>query len=198
MAKQRRVRKPDSTGMRRLLGTKVTSEASYRKIQNSLTEHDRVVSEYERKWGIDRLPMLVDEALRDRYWQQMDRLNAAIEKEDPIDVEEQVAVTIRAYAALEHKATELGGRQIEQIAWTAAMKDGGVIALVRNRHDVPEMKKEMPDALVYCIEEVAAIVNAWSADNKLVEKTRSIFADMGATVTDVKTSKEILDDDIPF
>ena len=60
------------------------------------------------------------------------------------------------------------------------------------------MKKEMPDALVYCIEEVAAIVNAWSADNKLVEKTRSIFADMGATVTDVKTSKEILDDDIPF
>ena len=116
MAKQRRVRKPDSTGMRRLLGTKVTSEASYRKIQNSLTEHDRVVSEYERKWGIDRLPMLVDEALRDRYWQQMDRLNAAIDKEDPIDVEEQVAVTIRAYAALEQKATELGARQIEQIA----------------------------------------------------------------------------------
>jgi len=194
--KNRRVKKPDTTALRRMMGTAVTSEATYRKIQNYLTEYDRVVSEYERRWGIERLPLLVSPELRDRFWQQMDKLNDAIQRDAPNDVEHHVAVTLRAYAALEKEAIAMGGVEIGDDVWTAEV-DGKVVAVVRDVHAVGGIKKEMPDALVYCVQEVAAILAKWSEQNKLVADVKDVFP--GAVVTDVKsTMKDKLDDDIPF
>lgn len=194
--KNRRVKKPDTTALRRMMGTAVTSEATYRKIQNYLTEYDRVVSEYERRWGIERLPLLVSPELRDRFWQQMDKLNDAIHRDAPNDVEHHVAVTLRAYAALEKEAIAMGGVEIGDDVWTAEV-DGKVVAVVRDVHAVGGIKKEMPDALVYCVQEVAAILAKWSEQNKLVADVKDVFP--GAVVTDVKsTMKDKLDDDIPF
>ena len=195
MAK-RRVKKPDTTALRRMMGSNVTSEATYRKIQNYLTEYDRVVSEYERRWGIERLPLLVSPELRDRFWQQIDKLNDAIHRDAPNDVEHHVAVTLRAYAALEKEAIAMGGVEIGDDVWTAEV-DGKVVAVVRDVHAVGGIKKEMPDALVYCVQEVAAILAKWSEQNKLVADVKDVFP--GAVVTDVKsTMKDKLDDDIPF
>jgi len=194
--KNRRVKKPDTTALRRMMGTAVTSEATYRKIQNYLTEYDRVVSEYERRWGIERLPLLVSPELRDRFWQQIDKLNDAIHRDAPNDVEHHVAVTLRAYAALEKEAIAMGGVEIGDDVWTAEV-DGKVVAVVRDVHAVGGIKKEMPDALVYCVQEVAAILAKWSEQNKLVADVKDVFP--GAVVTDVKlTMKDKLDDDIPF
>lgn len=179
------------------MGTAVTSEATYRKIQNYLTEYDRVVSDYERRWGIERLPLLVSPELRDRFWQQIDKLNDAIHRDAPNDVEHHVAVTLRAYAALEKEAIAMGGVEIGDDVWTAEGQDGTVVAVVRDVHAVGGIKKEMPDALVYCVQEVAAIVSKWSEQNKLVADVKDTFP--GAVVTSVKpTMKDKLDDDIPF
>ena len=195
--KNRRVKKPDTTALRRMMGTAVTSEATYRKIQNYLTECDRVVSEYERRWGIERLPLLVSPELRDRFWQQIDKLNDAIHRDAPNDVEHHVAVTLRAYAALEKEAIAMGGVEIGDDVWTAEAQDGTVVAVVRDVHAVGGIKKEMPDALVYCVQEVAAIVSKWSEQNKLVADVKDVFP--GAVVSEVKQSmKDKLDDDIPF
>lgn len=180
-----------------MMGTAVTSEATYRKIQNYLTEYDRVVSDYERRWGIERLPLLVSPELRDRFWQQIDKLNDAIHRDAPNDVEHHVAVTLRAYAALEKEAIAMGGLEIGDDVWTAEAQDGTVVAVVRDVHAVGGIKKEMPDALVYCVQEVAAIVSKWSEQNKLVADVKDTFP--GAVVTSVKpTMKDKLDDDIPF
>jgi len=194
--KNRRVKKPDTTALRRMMGTAVTSEATYRKIQNYLTEYDRVVSEYERRWGIERLPLLVSPELRDRFWQQIDKLNDAIHRDAPNDVEHHVAVTLRAYAALEKEAIAMGGVEIGDDVWTAEV-DGKVVAVVRDVHAVGGIKKEMPDALVYCVQEVAAILAKWSEQNKLVADVKDVFP--GAVVSEIKQSmKDKLDDDIPF
>jgi len=196
--KNRRIRKPDTTALRRLKGTGVTSSASYRKIQNYLTEYDRVVTDYERRWGVERLPLLVDPELRDRFWSQMDRLNDAIHADSPADVEHQVQVTLRAYAALEAKAREMGGKEIEGIAWTAPMEDGRVVAIVRDIHEVGVVKKDMPDAMVYSVQEVAAILAAWADQKKaeIVNSVKDVFP--GATVTKVTPLADDLDDEIPF
>jgi hypothetical protein len=194
--KNRRVKKPDTTALRRMMGTAVTSEATYRKIQNYLTEYDRVVSEYERRWGIERLPLLVSPELRDRFWQQIDKLNDAIHRDAPNDVEHHVAVTLRAYAALEKEAIAMGGVEIGDDVWTAEV-DGKVVAVVRDVHAVGGIKKEMPDALVYCVQEVVAILAKWSEQNKLVADVKDVFP--GAVVSEIKQSmKDKLDDDIPF
>lgn len=195
--RQRKVKKPDTTGLRRMMGTAVTNEATYRKIQNYLTEYDRVVSDYERRWGIERLPLLVSPELRDRFWQQIDKLNDAIHRDAPNDVEHHVSVTLRAYAALEKEAIAMGGVEIGDDVWTAEARDGTVVAVVRDVHAVGGIKKEMPDALVYCVQEVAAIVSKWSEQNKLAADVKDVFP--GAVVSEVKpTMKDKLDDDIPF
>ena len=192
----RRQHKPDSTAVRRIRGKQVTSEASYRKIQNCLTEFDRVVSDYERRWGCERLPNLVDMELRDRYWKQMDRLNAAIDATNPVDVEHQVQVTLRAYAVLEARAKEMGAKELTGMAWTATSHDGAVtVAVVQDVNEIANIKREMPDALVYSVQEVANIVAAWSEKNKLVDDVKNVFE--GAYVSKI-TLKEELDDEIPF
>jgi len=195
---RRRVKKPDATALRRLKGTSVTSDATYRKIQNYLTEYDRVVSDYERRWGVERLPLLVDPELRDRFWSQMDKLNAAIHADNPVEVEHQVQVTLRAYAALEAKARELGNKEIEGVAWTAPMDDGRVVAIVRDVHEIGVIKKDMPDAMVYSVQEVAAILAAWAGQqkNNTVDTIKDMFP--GAHVTKVTKLEEELDDEIPF
>lgn len=194
MAKTR-IAKPDATALRRLKGTAVTSDVSYRKVQNYLTEYDRVVSEYERRWGCERLPLLVSPELRDRFWAQMDKLNDAISKNAPADVEHQVAVTLRAYAALEKEAIAMGGIEIGGDVWTAPMKDGRVVAICRDVYEVGNIKKDMPDALVYSVQEVAAILASWSDQNKLVGVVKDAFPD--AHVSNV-TLEEELNDEIPF
>lgn len=192
----RRVKKPDTTTLRRMMGSSVTSEATYRKIQNHLTEYDRVVSDYERRWGVERLPNLVSPELRDRFWQQMDKLNDAIHRDAAVDVEHHVAVTLRAYGALEKEAIALGGKEIGMDVWTAHVDDK-VVAIARDEQAVMHIKKDMPDALVYCVQEVAVILAKWSEQNALAVAVKDTFP--GATVSDVKpTLKDKLDDEIPF
>ena len=193
----RKVKKPDATALRRMMGTKVTSEATYRKIQNYLTEYDRVVSDYERRWGVERLPNLVSPELRDRFWQQMDKLNDAIHRDAAVDVEHHVAVTLRAYGALEKEAIALGGKEIGMDVWTAHVDDK-VVAIARDEQAVTHIKNDMPDALVYCVQEVAVILAKWSEQNALAVEVKDTFP--GATVTDVKPTEleDKLDDIIPF
>jgi hypothetical protein len=193
----RKVKKPDATALRRMMGTKVTSEATYRKIQNYLTEYDRVVSDYERRWGVERLPNLVSPELRDRFWQQMDKLNDAIHRDAAVDVEHHVAVTLRAYGALEKEAIALGGKEIGMDVWTAHA-DGKVVAIARDEQAVMHIKNDMPEALVYCVQEVAVILAKWSEQNALAVEVKDTFP--GATVTDVKPTEleDKLDDIIPF
>lgn len=189
--------KPDSTFMRRWKGSEVTSQASYRKIENAITEYDRVVSGYEERWGHDRLPNLVDMDLRDRFWKQMDKLNAAISSNNAIDVEHQVQVTLRGYAALEKKAREMGGKELTGIAWTATSHDGTrTVAVVQDIHEIAGVKKTMPDADVFSVSEVANILAAWKDKNQLAMEVKEVFP--GAHVTNITPTGELLDDEIPF
>jgi len=72
-----------------------------------------------------------------------------------------------------------------------------VIAIARDEQAVTHIKKDMPDALVYCVQEVAVILAKWSEQNTLAVAVKDAFP--GATVTDVKpTMKDKLDDEIPF
>lgn len=192
----RKQHKPDTAFMRRWKGNDVTSDATYRKIQNAITEYDRVVTQYERKWGCDRLPNLVDMELRNRFWQQMDRLNDAITSNNPIDVEHQVQVTLRAYAALEAKAKEMGGKELTGVAWTATSHDSKVtVAVVQDIHEIGNIKREMPEALVYSVYEVANIIASWSEKSKMVDEVKNVFE--GAYVSKITLNEE-LDDEIPF
>jgi len=190
-----RVTKPER-GFVRNVGA--VNERIYRKIQDAVIEHDKTVTEYERRWGIDRLPELVPPELRERFLLQCDRLNEAIATHDVDEVRRLVPVSGRAYAALEKAAREAGHEELTGEAWEAAMPDGGVLCVTRNVHEAVKVSRERPGAIVWSVEEVARVVGSYEAA-KAVTFAKKAFP--GAIVEgreDKVPTCEELDDEIPF
>lgn len=179
------------------------NERDAKKCQAALIEYDRVVRGIEAKWGIDRLPNVVDAEMRDRWWQQWDRLNAAIERGSGPEVEHAVEVTIRACGVLEARAIELGAKPLTGDRWDCELPDGGVMAIVRNREEIANVQREGVYDCVYCVEEIGKIMQQWRSDEagRAAERAKQVFE--GAAVESVterpRTRTEVeLDDEIPF
>ena len=164
-------------------------------MQDALHRYDDVLARVESKWGVDRLPWLVGADLRDRFYQQLDRLNNAID--DRHDVEHQVEVTLRGVAALEAEATRRGCEPLSGEYFEVAMPDGRVLAITRTSWDVAKVKRENRDMLVYSAEEVANLIVGFEEKTKPVAAIKDTFP--GAVIEPVKTQIELeLDDEIPF
>jgi len=175
------------------------NQIQYERIQSALTEHDKAVSEYERRWGVDRLQELVSPELRERFYQQRERLNAAIDSNDGKDVQHQVQVSIRSYAAIEKAAIEAGAKPLTGEYWECPMPSGKVLAITRDVHEAGKVARENREMVVYSIGEIANILDADLSERaKKIEQVKSIFP--GATVMDVKPKPkvEMIDDEIPF
>ena len=169
--------------------------ASDRRMQDALHRYDDVLARIESKWGVDRLPWLVGTDLRERFDQQMEKLNKAIE--DRHDVEHQVEVTLRGVAALEAEAVRRGCEPLSGEYIEVAMPDGRVLAITRTSWEVPKVKRENRDMVVYSAEEVANIIVGFEDKAKPVNAIKETFP--GAAVEPVKTQTELeLDDEIPF
>ena len=167
-----------------------------RKVQSAITELDKIVTDYENRWGIDRLPSLVDEKLRERFEQQLDRLNKAIDMDVGSEVKVEAETMARAYAQLEKVAKANGHQELTGEFWEAAMPDGRVLAITRTFDEQHKVARENRDVLVYCVEEVANIIANWEG-HKEVTMVKHVFP--GAVVTDVRENQEeMFDDAIPF
>lgn len=198
MAIRKRPKKP-TRGMDRRY---YPSERDAQKVKNALMDYDRVVRGVEARFGIDRLPDLVDAEMRDRWWKQWDILNEAIEGGRPDVVERAVEVTIRACGVLEARALELGAKPLTGDRWEAELPDGGVMAIVRDQHEVAGVQADGRYDAVYCVAEVAKIIHGWRQEDgaKTVEAVKAMFG--GAVVEEVKRPKTALEvelnDEIPF
>ena len=131
--------------------------AQDRIMQDALHRYDSIASQYELRWGVDRLPWLVGTDLRERFDQQMEKLNNAIEERR--DIEHQVEVTLRGLAKLEEVATQRGAQPLTGDYIETAMPDGRVLAITKTSWDVAKVKRENREMVVYSAEELAQIVS---------------------------------------
>ena len=69
---------------------------------------DEVATTMERRWGIDRLPLLVDPELRLRFDRQREKLNQAVAADNPDIIKIQAEGMARAWQALDNAATAAG------------------------------------------------------------------------------------------
>ena len=173
------------------------------KCRAALATYDAKVRAAEVKWGIDRLPLLVEADLRDRFWAQMDVLNKAIDKGSGVEVEEAVASTIRGVEALERRAIELGAEPVSGEVWEETTPSGAVVAVCRDRAEIAKIRDSGRIDRVYAMSEIAAIVEAFEEGKagETTKKVKSLFE--GATIESVKkkSKEEIiaeLNDEIPF
>ena len=188
-----RVTKPDGRVLRTLKSHVADVEQrAYGAVQNALIEHDNVASHYERKWGIDRLALLVDAELRERFWLQADKLNKAVRDNNAAQVEHEVQVSCRAYKKLDEVATASGAEPLSHEVWEAPLPSGGVLAVVRTDQEVSAVKNDVPERKVYSVEMVARVIDGWES-----EKVAAVLdAFPGAVIKEAKRIE--LDDEIPF
>jgi hypothetical protein len=170
------------------------TELAERRMQDALHRYDDVVSRYEAKWGVDRLQWLVGTKLRERFDQQMAKLNKAID--DRHDVDHQVDVTLRGIAALEAAAIERGAEPLTGDYIETAMPDGKVLAITRTSWEVSKVKRENRDLVVYSAEEVAQIITSLQDKKPVIGQIKETFP--GATIESIKPKLVDLDDEIPF
>ena len=173
------------------------SQAVMRRQQDALHDYDRRVRAVEAEWGVDRLPWLVDEALRGRFEAQMDRLNEAIDKMQ--DVEHQAAVTLRGVEALVNAAIAAGHKPLTGEYWEAPMPSGKVLAVTKDEYEAGKVAADNRDMSVYSIGEIATIIDEWQKTKAgvLTETAKAMFP--GAAVESIKTqTAKDLNDDIPF
>lgn len=176
------------------------SERDANKARAALATYDAEVRAREIKWGVDRLPLLVEAELRDRFWAQMDILNAALMKGSGVEIEQAVAATVRGIEALERRAIERGAEPVSGEVWEETAPNGSVVAVCRDGASIAKIRDEGRFDRVYTMSEVAAMVEHWEETKagQLTNKVKSIFP--GAMIEDVKPKPaEIeLNDEIPF
>jgi hypothetical protein len=171
------------------------TQGAMRRMQDALHRYDDVVSEVEGRWGVDRLVWLVGGDLRDRFEQQMDRLNAAIDKCDP-SIEHEVEVTLRGVAALEQAAIAAGAKPLSGDYIEGRMPDGRVIAITATGYEAGKVKRDNREMVVYSADEIGRIIEGLNKDAPVVNAIKNAFA--GAEVQSVKPVPANLDDEIPF
>lgn len=170
------------------------TQPAMRRMQDALHRYDDVVSEVEGRWGVDRLVWLVGGDLRDRFEQQMDKLNAAIDKMQ--DVEHEVEVTLRGVAALEQAAIAAGAKPLTGDYIEGRMPDGRVIAITATAYEAGKVKRDNREMVVYSVDEVGRIIEGLNKEAPVVDAIKNAFA--GAEVVSVKPVPANLDDEIPF
>ena len=152
-----------------------------RQVQSALTDFDRLVWEAERIWGVDRLPYLVSDELRQKWWGGIDRLNQAIRDNEPVMVRALVKNMIKGLAMLIAAAEQAGQLPLTPDIWETPLADGRVLRLVRGN---PENSYRTDDrnVLVWSLEEVARLVG----QNDVINRAKELFP--GAVISAVRQS----------
>ena len=163
-----------------------------------------VAAEMEKKWGVDRLRLLVDKELREKFDRQRYKFSHAIWHGNLQEVIVESRRMVAAWRALDRAAEAAGRPQTAPEVWEVALSNGRVVAVLRDWQDAALFEKQRQDrsAMVYTLEEVARLIEAFPE----VIKARQMFG--GGEITRTKgpdrdplsgvDAFSKIDDEIPF
>lgn len=150
---------------------------------------DEVAGQMERKWGVGRLPRLVPVDLAEKFWRQVEKLNAQITEEATAgfaNVEREAQRMANAWMALDAAAEAAGADHASAQYLTARMSDGRSLVICSDLEGMGVWLKQNPDsaAAVWTMEEVARVLEGFD----LVNKTKHLFD--GAVIEEVRVDPE--------
>ena len=154
---------------------------------------DEVATTMERRWGIGRLPLLVDPDLRLRFDRQREKLNQAVAADNADIIKIQAEGMTRAWQALDNAATAAGALPLKPEIWECRLPASGkVVAIVRTEAEARHVAK---DRDCWSLAEIALLIERMGDG---VRQVKATFP--GAAVIDVRKREleELLDDEIPF
>ena len=148
-------------------------------VQSAVQGYDRHIWEAERTWGVDRLPSLVSDDTRQRWWTGVGMLNTAIRDNNAVMVKALVDNMIVGLQKMISEAEAAGYGPLAPDIWESALSDGRVLRLVRS-FPGPSYQPDGRDVILWTLEDVARLVDKQDAINKIKE----MFP--GAEITDVR------------
>ena len=154
---------------------------------------DQVAQEMEHKWGVGRLRLLVSDLLRAKFDAQKDKLDAAILTNRESYIRAQADGMKRAWAALDHAATENGHAPLAPEVWECVLPTSGeVVSITRTEAEAHHVCRE---CRVFTLDEIAILIEALG---ETVLEAKRVFP--GASVR--RIAKPAIDwekgDELPF
>jgi hypothetical protein len=171
----------------------VYGSETYR-VQAMVDGLDQVALAMERKWGVDRLRLLVSDELRAKFDEQKDRLDQVLATGNEAFVRAQVEGMRRAWEALDQAAREAGETPLAPHVWECVLPDTGeVVSLVRTEAEAHHVARA---GRVFTVAEVAILIAALG--NGVLEAKKEF---PGVTVTSIRRKHPVdwlHGDEIPF
>jgi hypothetical protein len=167
------------------------SHGTYIAGQAAIDGADSVAIEMERKWGIDRLRLLVSTELREKFDRQRYLFNQAIHYGELIEVQTQAARMAKAWQALDAAAQAAGKQPLDPMVWEVVLGEGEdaiVASIVPDAHHAHKVVADGRAVMVYTLAEIGHLLHAFPA----IAKAKQTWP--GATVTATrKTVNDPLD-----
>ena len=127
---------------------------------------DQCWRDYEAKWGVGRLPLLVTDATRASMRRGMDAWNAAITAGDVAAVQTIGPKIKAALAFMDAEAVAGGNAPLSPVVWEVRRDDGSVIAITRTGAEASAVLREGRDIEVWTLEEIARVLPRLIGDIK--------------------------------
>jgi len=127
---------------------------SKKNISEAISKLDRVVLTMEKLWGVNVLPLLVDDELRAKFEKMKKRLDKSIEKGFDIDVEKRCAAMARGWKALDTSARLRGNKPTGNV-WVGWHPSGTPILVTAHGAQIKDLPE---DVLTFTVDELVAMV----------------------------------------
>lgn len=129
---------------------------SHLAIQSILDGVDHVAGEHERKWGIGRLRLLVDDVLRARFDRQAGLLDGAILSGLEAEIRIQAEAMKRAWAYLDGVALRNSAAPLAATVWECVLPvTGEVVGIVRTEADLAACERQ----IAFTLDEIARLLS---------------------------------------
>jgi hypothetical protein len=128
-----------------------------------------IARQMEGKWGVGRLRLLVDDALRIKFDAQKAKLDAAIATDKEAYVRTQAEGMRRAWLALDRAATESGAQPLVPEIWECVLPASGkLVSIVRTEIEAHHVARESE---VWTLAEIAVLIERLGDDLRHVKRT---------------------------
>jgi len=159
---------------------------------------DRVALEYDRIWGIDRLPELVSTETAKKYGAALALLNEAIDANDPALVQARADNCIKGMHVMNAEA-EAAGKPKAAPGMLEYELNGFHFAILPDKDYWPAVQEARPGLTLFSLREVAVLMMAARADNPVINAAKAAFPKSEITEINAKLARATaLEDVIPF
>tara|TARA_X000000950_G_scaffold27747_2_gene29863 strand:- start:5912 stop:6484 length:573 start_codon:yes stop_codon:yes gene_type:complete len=164
-------------------------------INATLDALDTVAREYDQKWGIDSLPILVSPKTASRFKQARLNLDNALKSEASInEIVAKCEDLERGYKILEKEAIERGYKPEIDKVWYMISDNQEKFAFINDHHKAMYVDDGYK---IYNMSEVIRIIESYEENNGFVKEAKKTFPKSEITkITEIKGG--IVEDEIPF